>query len=143
MALPVVYGRVVRVQGVPYIDGGVTDAIPLEPALGLEPARLIVVATRPLGYRKSTAPWFGGLLRYHYRNFPAVWPALRNRPQSYNRSIVQLEELERAGRVQVIRPAQALPASRMSRDRARILDTLSLGRAAGRAFLETHAGALG
>ncbi len=135
MALPVVYGRVVRVQGVPYIDGGITDAIPLAPALALEPERLIVVSTRPLGYRKQTAPWFGGLLRYNYRDFPAVWPALRNRPASYNRSIVQLEELEREGRLRVIRPLHALPASRMSRDRARILTTLELGREAARAFL--------
>jgi predicted patatin/cPLA2 family phospholipase len=139
MALPVVYGRVVRVQGVPYIDGGVTDAIPLAPALGLAPARLIVVATRPLGYRKQPAPWLGGLLRYNYPEFPALWPALRNRPELYNRSIVQLEALERAGRLQVIRPAYALPASRMSRDRARILETLALGREAARAFLRAQA----
>jgi predicted patatin/cPLA2 family phospholipase len=138
MALPVVYGRVVRVQGIPYIDGGVTDAIPLEPALGLHPERLLVVATRPLGYRKKPVPWFGGLLRYNYRAFPAVWPALRNRSEAYNRSIIQLEALERAGRLQVIRPTQTLPASRLSRDRASILETLALGRASARAFLDAQ-----
>jgi predicted patatin/cPLA2 family phospholipase len=138
MALPVVYGRVVRVGGVPYIDGGVTDAIPLEPALGLDPARLLVVATRPLGYRKRPVPWVGGLLRYNYRSFPAVWPALRNRSEAYNRSIIQLEELERAGRLQVIRPAQELPASRLSRDRASILETLSLGHESAQAFLRAQ-----
>lgn len=138
MALPVVYGRVVSVQGVPYIDGGVVDAIPLEPALGIEPARVIVVATRPLGYRKKPARWLGGLLRYNYPGFPAVWPALRDRPASYNRSITQLEELERLGRVQVIRPAATLPASRMTRDRDRILETLELGRKAAREFLATE-----
>jgi predicted acylesterase/phospholipase RssA len=53
MALPVVYGRVVPVDGVPYIDGGVADAIPLEAALELAPARIIVVTTRPSGYRKA------------------------------------------------------------------------------------------
>jgi predicted patatin/cPLA2 family phospholipase len=135
MALPVVYGRVVSVQGVPYIDGGVVDAIPLEPALGMDPSRVIVVATRPLGYRKKSGRWFGGLLRYNYPAFPAVWPALRDRPAIYNRSIAQLEELERRGRVQVIRPAAALPASRLTRDRDRILQTLELGRKAAREFL--------
>jgi len=137
MALPVVYGRVVRVQGIPYIDGGVTDSIPLEPALGLGSARVIVVATRPLGYRKKPARLLGGLLRYNYREFPALWPALLNRPESYNRSIEQLEALERLGRLQVIRPAAQLPASRMTRDRGRILETLSLGRKAAQAFLAT------
>jgi len=138
MALPVVYGRVVRVQGVPYIDGGITDAIPLAPALGLAPEQLVVISTRPFGYRKRPAPWLTGLLRYNYPGFPALWPALRERPERYNRTIAQLEALERDGTVQVIRPVRTLPASRMSRDRGCILETLELGRQAARAFLQAQ-----
>lgn len=140
MALPVVYGRVVHVEGVPYIDGGVADAIPFEAALALQPSRVIVVTTRPLGYRKAQVRFGGDLLRYNYRAFPALWPALRNRWECYNRSIVKLEAFERLGRVEVIRPLQALPASRMTRDRARILETLELGRAAARSFIERVGG---
>jgi predicted patatin/cPLA2 family phospholipase len=136
MALPVVYGRVVDVEGVPYIDGGVTDAIPIEAALALQPARLIVVSTRPLGYRKRPTAFAADLLRYNYRAFPALWPALRNRWECYNRCIVKVEALERLGRLEVIRPMQPLPASRMTRDRGRIIATLELGRAAARAFLQ-------
>jgi predicted patatin/cPLA2 family phospholipase len=141
MALPVVYGRVVPVGGVPYIDGGIADAIPLEAALALAPARIIVVATRPSGYRKKPTR-MGGLLRYNYFGFPAVWPALERRWESYNRAIVKLEALERLGMVQVIRPARTLPASRMTRDRARIVETLELGQSAARAFLARHATAV-
>jgi predicted patatin/cPLA2 family phospholipase len=135
MALPVVYGRVVSVDGVPYIDGGIADAIPLEAALALEPARIIVVTTRPSGYRKRPSR-LGSLLRYNYKGFPAVWPVLANRWESYNRSITRLEALEQLGQVEVIRPACTLPASRMTRDRARILETLELGQGAARAFLD-------
>jgi len=135
MALPVVYGRVVDVDGVPYIDGGIADAIPFEAALALEPRRVIVVTTRPLGYRKVKVRFGGDLLRYNYHAFPAVWPALRNRWEAYNRSIMKLEAFERLGLIEVIRPAAQLPASRMTRDRARIIQTLELGEAAARAFL--------
>jgi predicted patatin/cPLA2 family phospholipase len=134
MALPVVYGRVVPVNGVPYIDGGVADAIPLEAALALAPARIIVVTTRPSGYRKKPTR-MGHLLRYNYTCFPALWPALANRWEAYNRSIAKLERLEELGQVQVIRPVGALPASRLTRDRQRILDTLELGGDAARRFL--------
>lgn len=134
MALPVVYGRVVPVDGVPYIDGGVTDAIPLEAALALEPSRTIVVTTRPSGYRKKPSR-MGSLLRYNYTRFPALWPALANRWETYNRVIARLEALEAEGRVQVIRPDRTLPASRMTRDRGRILETMALGERAARAFL--------
>jgi predicted patatin/cPLA2 family phospholipase len=135
MALPIVYGRVVQVDGVPYIDGGVAAAIPLEAALEIEAARVIVITTRPMGYRKKPAPIAGDWLRYNYRGFPELWPPLRNRWESYNRVIVKLEALERLGRVEVIRPTTTLPASRMTRDRARIIETLELGRQAARVFL--------
>lgn len=141
MALPVVYGRVVDVEGVPYIDGGIADAIPFQAALSLSPRRVIVVSTRPLGYRKVQARFGGDLLRYNYRAFPAVWPALRNRWESYNRTIMKLEAFERLGQVQVIRPAAPLPASRMTRDRGRIVQTLELGRSAARTFLDAHGAA--
>lgn len=138
MALPVVYGRVVEVEGVPYIDGGIADAIPLEAALALEPARLIVVTTRPSGYRKQRTPFASDLLRHNYRSFPALWPALRNRWESYNRSVSKLEALERLGRIEVIRPSTILPASRLTRDRGRIIETLELGRSAASAFLDAQ-----
>lgn len=134
MALPVVYGRVVPVDGVPYIDGGVADAIPLEAALELAPARIIVVTTRPSGYRKKPSR-FGQLLRFNYASFPALRPAFADRSEKYNQVIDKLEALEKAGSVQVIRPLEALPASRMTRDRGRILQTLSLGQSAARQFL--------
>jgi predicted patatin/cPLA2 family phospholipase len=134
MALPVVYGRVVPVDGVPYIDGGVADAIPIEAALELGAARIIVVSTRPNGYRKKPSR-MGNLLRYNYTSFPALWPALANRWETYNRAITRLEALEQQGRVQVIRPTRTLPAARMTRDRGRILETLALGQDAARAFL--------
>jgi predicted patatin/cPLA2 family phospholipase len=134
MALPIVYGRVVPVEGVPYIDGGIADAIPLEAALALSPARIIVVTTRPSGYRKRPSR-MGSLLRYNYKAFPAVWPVLANRWESYNRSISRLEALEQLGQVEVIRPSCELPASRLTRDRGRILETLALGQSAARAFL--------
>jgi predicted patatin/cPLA2 family phospholipase len=140
MALPVAYGRVVPVDGVPYIDGGVADAIPIEAALELAPTRIIVVATRPNGYRKKPSR-LGALLRFNYPDFPALWPVFESRWQSYNRAISRLEALERLGRVQVIRPAGTLPASRMTRDRRRILETLALGRDAARAFLLRHGSA--
>jgi predicted patatin/cPLA2 family phospholipase len=96
-----------------------------------------VVTTRPNGYRKRPSK-LGALLRYNYPRFPALWPALESRWLNYNRAIARLEGLEGQGRVQVIRPERTLPASRMTRDRRRILETLALGRDRARAFLSSH-----
>jgi predicted patatin/cPLA2 family phospholipase len=143
MALPLVYGRVVEVQGVPYIDGGIADAIPLDPALKLNPARVIVISTRPFGYRKTRVRVAGNWLRFHYRAFPGLWPALRNRWETYNRCIMKVEALERLGKVAVIRPSEPLPASRLTRDRERIVQTLELGHEAARRFLQVASGGSG
>jgi predicted patatin/cPLA2 family phospholipase len=64
-----------------------------------------------------------------------LWPALANRWETYNRVIAQLEDLEKSGQVQVIRPDRVLPASRMTRDRGRIIETMDLGRGAAHSFL--------
>lgn len=132
MALPIVYGRVVSVDGMPCIDGGVTDAIPFAPALELNPRRLIVVSTRPVGFRKTPVRIGRDLLRHGYPSFPNLAPALRNRCDVYNQTIQKLEALERLGRVLVIRPKTDLPASRLTRNRARIVETLEIGHSAAR-----------
>lgn len=130
MALPIVYGRVVGVEGRPCIDGGITDAIPFAPALEQNPERVIVVSTRPIGFRKKPVRFGKDWLRHGYREYPEVAHALRQRCDVYNQNIEKLEALERMGRVVVIRPEQTLPASRLTRDRGRIVETLELGQAA-------------
>jgi predicted patatin/cPLA2 family phospholipase len=93
-----------------------------------------VVTTRPSGYRKKPSR-FGQLLRFNYPRFPALWPTFANRWEHYNRVVDKLEALEKLGSVRVIRPLGTLPAARMTRDRGRILETLSLGQSAARHFL--------
>jgi predicted patatin/cPLA2 family phospholipase len=135
MALPLAYGRIVNVHGQPYIDGGVTSSIPLEPALDRDVDEIVVVLTRPEGYRKKRSKLAEAMLRAQYGRYPDLMNAFRARSDNYNQCLDLLMELQRQGRVRVIRPDEPLPASRMTRDRKRILETIQIGRDTGRRWL--------
>ncbi len=128
MALPLAYGRVIRLHGQDYIDGGLRGSIPLEPALELDIKNIIVVLTQPPGYRKKPSRSLKIAGRATYPNYPELWPAFEQRAEAYNRQADQVEALQREGRLHVIQPQTVLPASRMTRDRNRILQTIQAGR---------------
>jgi len=138
MAIPIAYGKVVPVDGVPYIDGGVADAIPIRHALSLKRDRTVVVLTRPRGYRRTRSRAGAYLMGRSYVRYPALAPVLAARWKTSNDSLALIERLEDRGDVSVIRPAAPLAASRLSTRRVDIVATIEAGRAAARAWLREH-----
>jgi predicted patatin/cPLA2 family phospholipase len=132
MALPLAYGRTVRIDGQDYIDGGITDSIPLERAMEERPRDILVVLTQPLGYSKSPSPMAQRAFALQYRNYPALTRSFERRARRYNEAVNLVDALEAEGRISVIRPHAKLPASRMTRSRDLILQTIQLGRDAAR-----------
>lgn len=135
MALPLAYGRIVNIHGQPYIDGGVTDSIPIRRALEKEYDHLVVVLTQPVGYQKRRSKVAEAVLRTQYAAYPELMQAFVSRSERYNADLAMVTELERQGRVSVIRPPERLPASRMTRDRELILRTIQIGRNSVRNWL--------
>ncbi len=93
------------VQGRPYLDGGIADAIPISRAQADGYEKCVVVLTRPLGYRKYEN-W--KLLSLFYYKYPNLRKALIKKAELYNKTISKIEELERKGQVFVIRPSMKL-----------------------------------
>lgn len=95
-----------------YMDGGLSDSIPVHKALADGNQRAVVVLTRPAGYRKK--PMKNDLmLRLVYRKYPKLVERMQQRANDYNRTIEELEQLEKEGRVFIIRPAEAIAVSRL------------------------------
>lgn len=91
-ALPVVSKMVVW-QGKKYLDGGLSDSIPVDFARGLGFDKLIVVMTRPLNYQKK--PSSGRLYKTLYRKYPNFVKTASNRYQQYNNSLEKVMSLEK------------------------------------------------
>ncbi|MBF0698275.1 patatin-like phospholipase family protein [Actinomyces bowdenii] len=95
----------VRIDGVPYMDGalGPTGGFALDAARADGYERFLVVMTRPRGYVK---PPVGrpGAYRGLFARYPALARGIIERPANYNRTVAELEELQRRGRAYLFRP---------------------------------------
>src|SRR5690606_14563495 len=113
-------------------------SIPLERALEREFDHVVVLLTQPAAYRKRRSPLSEVLLRAQYASYPELGAAFRARWTRYNDDVEQIARPEAEGRVHVIRPAAPLPASRITRDRRKILETIQIGRDSAKRWLEQH-----
>jgi predicted patatin/cPLA2 family phospholipase len=106
------------VDGVPMLDGGIVDSIPVEYAMSQGYEKLVVVLTRNKGYRKPDVRM--PLTKIAYRKYPNLQNALRNRNAVYNKTMDLIEKLEDEGKITVIRPSRPIEVSRMEKDTAKL-----------------------
>ena len=94
------------VDGIPMLDGGIVDSIPVMRALEQGYEQNVVVLTRNRGYRKQEkdirVPGFV------YRRYPRLRLVLSKRCEVYNKQLEMIERMEDEGRVLVIRPNRRL-----------------------------------
>ena len=95
----------VNMNGVPYLDGGLADSIPIRRAVELGNKKIILVLTRNPGYRKKL-PSKGSVKVYKkaYAKYPNLVKSVVNRNPSYNRTTEWIEKLEAEKKIFVIRP---------------------------------------
>ena len=107
---------IANVDGIPYMDGGLADSIPIEHALEKGNDKIVVVLTRNPGYRKKRAlKATEQLYKRAYKKYPNLVHAIMTRNAVYNRQMKLIEKLEEEGKIFVIRPL--IPTvSRMEKD---------------------------
>ena len=103
-SLPLV-ARMVTIDGKKYLDGGLSDAIPLKKSISSGNAKNVVILTKEVGYVRTPVPAHEiAMLKIRYANYPWVWKLLRNRDIRYNRQMEHVLEMEKEGKAFVIRP---------------------------------------
>lgn len=102
------------VDGVPMLDGGIADSIPLVRAMNEGYARNVVVLTRNRGYRKEGKDI--PVPSFLYRKYPKIREALNHRSRLYNDQLDLVERLEDEGRITVIRPLKPVVVDRIEKD---------------------------
>ena len=106
------------VDGVPMLDGGIADSIPIEYAMSQGYDKLVVVLTRNKGYRKKDSKL--GAAKVFYSRYPNLKRALSERNAVYNKTMKLIERLEEDGRITVIRPSSPIEVSRMEKDTSKL-----------------------
>ena len=112
---------IVNIDGIPYLDGGLADSIPIRRAMDIGNEKIIVVLTRNRGYRKkAVSKAVEKKYRRAYRSYPNLLRTLLRRAPYYNRTLNELENLEREGKIFVIRP-QEKPETRLERSQEHLM----------------------
>ena len=127
--------KITYVDGVPMLDGGIADPIPVEYARSQGYERMVVVLTRNKGYRKNEKQL--PVPKFIYRKYPELRKTLSSRNAEYNRTMEMIERLEDEGRMTVIRPVHPIEVDRMEKDTDKLRALYQEGYELAESFLAT------
>lgn len=112
---------IVRIDGIPYLDGGLADSVPVQYALKSGRNKIILILTRNKGYRKKkVSRGEEKIYRSAYKKYPNLVQTILKRPYVYNHQMKQIEQLEQEGKVFVLRP-KIKTISRLEKNYDRLL----------------------
>ena len=125
-SMPVV-SKIVRIKGKKYLDGGISDSIPIKWGLKNGYKKIIIIETRPKEYRKKKNNITNFLFRKIYKKYPNFVNTYKNRYKNYNKAKDYIEKLEEENRVFVIRPSELIKISRIEKNKDKIQEMYRLG----------------
>lgn len=106
--------RPVMIDGVPYLDGGCAEKIPMTWARSSGQRKLVVVKTRELSYRRE--PGASKLADKVYRRYPAFVNSLKQANEQFNQCTDELEREAAAGRLFLLAPSEPVTVTRFDGD---------------------------
>ena len=112
-SLPYV-AQITEVDGVPMLDGGIIDSIPVVRAIDMGYSPNVVIMTRNRGFRSSERDI--KIPRLFYKDYPRLRVALSHRVEVYNRQLELVERMEDWGEIICIRPERPMEVDRICRD---------------------------
>lgn len=136
-SLPYV-SSIVTVDGIPMLDGGIVDSIPVARAISQGHATNVVVLTRNKGWRDTSLDLKQP--RFVYRQYPRLRLALSRRHEVYNQQIDLVDRLEAEGKIVCIRPIRPLEVGRMEIDVEKLERLYQEGFDLGEAFAQQYFG---
>lgn len=116
-SLPYV-AQITNVDGIPMLDGGIVDSIPVLRATSQGHPFNVVVMTRNKGYRSSEPDI--SIPSFIYSEYPKLREALSHRVEVYNEQLELVERMERWGEIFVIRPQRKMEVGRTCSDVAKL-----------------------
>lgn len=123
-AMPFV-SKIVKLDGKKYLDGGISDSIPIGKCQELGCNKIIVVLTQPITYLKTKTNTL--LPKLFYRKYPNLVNTINTRYKMYNETLKKLQILEDKKEIFVIRPSKDLHIKRMEKDVDKLQEMYDLG----------------
>ncbi len=119
-SLPLV-ARTVKIDGKLYLDGGISDSIPIRKAVLDGNRKNVVIMTKEVGFRRKPVDSSQlALIKVRYAKYPKVAELIENRHIAYNECLDYIDGLERKGQIFVIRPQKPSRVGRIERDKRKM-----------------------
>ena len=130
-SLPYV-SKIVTVDGIPMLDGGIIDSIPINRAIETGHEHNVVILTRNKGWRDTGKD--RKVPAFIYKNYPRLRVALSHRHAVYNQQIDLIDRLEAEGKITCIRPIRPMEVGRIENDVEKLERLYEEGFAIGEKF---------
>lgn len=113
-SMPLV-SRNVKIDGELYLDGGISDSIPIRKSIADGNRKNVVILTKETGYRRQPASYLAAI-KARYIKYPKVYEMMKERHLNYNATLDYLEQQEENGKAFVIRPKNKSAVGRVEKD---------------------------
>lgn len=123
-AMPYV-SKIVELESGKYLDGGISDSIPVDKCKELGYDKIIVVLTRPLDYRKKKPKEV--IAKIFYRRYPKFAKTVNNRYKMYNETVEKIIDMENKKEIFVIRPSRLVNVKRIEKNPEKLQEMYELG----------------
>ena len=117
--------KIIEINGKKYLDGGISDSIPIDYCQSLGYDKIILVLTRPENSYKEDKLNF--LYKLVYRKYPNLVERLINMGKDYEVVLKKIKNLETESKVFVIRPPKVLKIGRLEKNEDKIQNVYDIG----------------
>lgn len=117
-SLPLV-SRNVEIDGKLYLDGGISDAIPIQKSILDGNEKNIVILTKEVGYVRKPSGQLSAI-KLRYRKYPKVYELMKSRHTAYNDTMAFLHRQQENGQAFVIQPKKPSDVGRLEKDPKKI-----------------------
>lgn len=117
-SLPIM-AEMVKIGDGLYLDGGISDSIPVRRSVRDGNRKNVVILTRDSGYRKKLNELLP-IIKVRYKNYPKLIKAIEERHIVYNMTLDYIKNQEEQGNVFVIRPSRPVKIGRLEKDKQKL-----------------------
>ena len=117
--------KIIKINNKKYLDGGISDSIPIDFCESLGYDKIIVVLTRPENVCKEDKLNF--LYKLVYRKYPNLVERLINMGKDYEVVLKKIKDLENKDKIFVIRPPEILKIGRLEKNKDKIQKVYDIG----------------
>ena len=117
--------KIIEINNKKYLDGGISDSIPIDFCESLGYDKIIVVLTRPENVYKEDKLNF--LYKLVYRKYPNLVERLINMGKDYEVVLKKIKDLENKDKIFVIRPPEILKIGRLEKNKDKIQKVYDIG----------------